>query len=108
MGEGVLAVTENTFKAEVLDAGLPTLVDFWAEWCGPCRRVGPIIEGLAREYGGKVSFAKCNVDQSPALAEKYAILSIPTVILFHEGQVVDRIVGARGKADYKTWLDSKV
>ena len=108
MAEGVLAVTDSTFKAEVLDAELPTLVDFWAEWCGPCRKVGPIIEELAGEYAGKVRVAKLNVDDNSATPVKYGIMSIPTLILFKGGQVADKIIGVRGKSDYKKWIDERI
>jgi thioredoxin 1 len=108
MAEGVLAVTDATFEAEVVKATLPTVVDFWAEWCGPCRKVGPIIEELANDYAGKVKFAKVNVDDNSATPVKFGILSIPTIILFKDGVLVDKMIGARGKADFKAWLDSKL
>ena len=108
MAEGVLAVTDATFQAQVLDAELPTVVDFWAEWCGPCRKVSPIIEELAGDYVGKVRFAKVNVDENSATPVKYGIMSIPTIILFKGGKAADKVVGARSKADYKSWIDSKL
>jgi len=108
MAEGVLNVTDATFQAEVLDAELPTVVDLWAEWCGPCRMVSPIMEELATEYAGKVRFAKMDVDENAATAVKFGIMSIPTVILFKGGEALDKMVGARSKADYKAWIDSKI
>ncbi len=108
MADEMIAVTDDTFQAEVLEAELPTVVDFWAEWCGPCRKVGPIIEDLASENAGKVRFAKLNVDENSATPAKHAIMSIPTVILFKDGEVVDKLVGARSKADYQSWIDSKI
>ena len=108
MAEGVLVITDGNFQAEVLDAGQPTVVDFWAEWCGPCRKVGPIIEELAADYGETVRFGKMNVDESSGTPAKFGIMSIPTVILFKGGQAVDKMIGARSKADYKTWVDSKI
>ena len=108
MAEGVVEVSDGTFDAEVLKADLPTLVDFWAEWCGPCRKVGPIIQELAGEYVGKVKFAKLNIDDSAATPVKYGIMSIPTLILFKGGQVADKIIGARGKADFKAWIDARI
>jgi thioredoxin 1 len=108
MAGEVIAVTDQTFQAEVLDSKVPTVVDFWAEWCGPCRKVGPLVEELAAENAAKVRFAKVNVDENPATPAKYAIMSIPTIILFRNGQVVDKLVGARSKADYQNWINAKV
>ena len=108
MAEAIVAVTDAEFQGKVLDAELPTVVDFWAEWCGPCRRVSPTMEELAGEYVGKVQFAKMNVDENSATPVKYAIMSIPTIILFKGGEVVDKTVGARSKGEYKSWIDSKI
>ena len=108
MAEGVIAVTDADFQAQVLDAELPTVVDFWAEWCGPCRMVTPIVEELATEYEGKVRFASMNVDQSSRTATEHGIMSIPTLILFKGGEKLDSMVGARSKADFKSWIDSKI
>jgi len=108
MAEGVVAVSDSDFQSQVLEAELPTVVDFWAEWCGPCRMVSPIVEELAAEYQGKVRFAKMNVDENPATPANYGIMSIPTLILFKDGEVVDKIIGARSKDDFKNWLDSKL
>jgi len=108
MAEGVIVVTDADFKAQVLDGELPTVVDFWAEWCGPCRMVSPIVEELATEYEGKVRFASMNVDHSSKTAAQYGIMSIPTLILFKGGEKVDSMVGARSKADFKSWIDSKI
>ena len=107
MPDAVRAVTDQTFQAEVLDAELPVVVDFWAEWCGPCQKVGPVIEELAAEYEGKVRFAKMNVDGNSATPTTLAIMSIPTIIIFKGGQAVDKMIGARSKADYKSWIDAK-
>ena len=108
MAEGVVAVTDSEFQTQVLEADLPTVVDFWAEWCGPCRMVAPVIEELATEYQGKVRFARMNVDENPTTPAKYGIMSIPTLILFKNGEAVDKIIGARSKDDFKRWLDSKL
>lgn len=87
-----------TFAAEVLDNANPVLVDFWAPWCGPCRMMGPVLEELAGEYEGKVEFCKVNVDDEGELAEKYGVVSIPSIMLFKNGEVVNRSVGAVPKA----------
>ena len=108
MAEGILTITDDSFQAEVLDAELPTVVDFWAEWCGPCRLVGPIIEELAADYEGRARFGKMDVDGNTNTPAKYGIMSIPTVIIFKGGAEVDKMIGARSKADYKSWIDSKI
>ncbi len=86
--------TEANFEEAVLKANAPVLVDFWAEWCGPCRMIGPVVEEISREYNGKAVVGKVNVDENPNIAMKYGIRSIPTLLVFKGGQVVDKIVGA--------------
>ena len=86
-------VTDETFKELVLDSPLPTLVDFWAPWCGPCRMIAPIVEDLARDYAGRIAFAKVNTDENVEMAGRLGIMGIPTLILFKDGQEVDRVVG---------------
>ncbi len=108
MAEGVQAITDADFEAQVVKAELPTVVDFWAEWCGPCRRVAPIMEELAAEYAGKVHFLKMNVDDNTATPTKFGIMSIPTIIFFKNGAPVEKIVGARAKADFKAWIDANL
>ncbi len=91
-------INEQNFQ-ELISSGKPTVVDFWAEWCGPCRRMTPIIEELAAQYAGQVNIGKCNVDESQSLAASFGVMSIPTIVFFNAaGQEVSRIVGAQGKA----------
>jgi len=95
----MLILTDVSFENEVLKSELPVLVDFFAEWCGPCKMQGPIIEELAKEVEGRVKLVEVNVDEAPKTAQKYGIMSIPTLVLFKGGQVVKQMVGFRGKED---------
>ena len=92
------AVTEETFEAEVLNSSKPVIVDYWAEWCGPCRQVAPVLEEIASEYGDKIDVVKLNIDENPAISQRYKIMAIPTMSVFQGGQVVKQIVGAKPKA----------
>ena len=103
-----LAVTDKTFAEAVIQSDQPVLVDFWAEWCAPCRALGPAIESLAEDYEGRAVVAKVDIDSNQEIARKFGIRSIPTVMLFDKGQVVDTFVGVRPKADYATSLDKVV
>jgi thioredoxin 1 len=102
--------TDANFEEEVLTAEQPVVVDFWAPWCGPCRVVDPIIEDLAAQHVGRVKFMKLNVDDNPATATRYNVLSIPTVILFEHGEPQDTVIGARSKSHYESawerWLQA--
>ena len=99
------AVTESTFEHEVLQADKPVLVDFWAEWCGPCHAVAPILDRIVEERHGELRLVKVNIDEEPEIAERYGIASIPTMILFKGGQIVDQVVGLVDKGSLQQLLD---
>jgi len=104
-GDKILILSKDNFDDTVNNSEKPVFVDFWASWCGPCRAIAPVMDELAEEYDGKVVIAKVNVDNEREIAAKFRIMSIPTVILFKSGQVVEKIVGARSKAEFKNILD---
>ena len=101
----IVTLTDDNFATEVLQSGQPILVDFWAEWCGPCKMLAPILDELAEEYNGRVKIGKVNIDDHQSLAAQYGIRSIPTLLLFHQGQVADQLVGLRSKRDLKNSFD---
>ena len=98
MADGIATLTDSTFDEEIGAADAPVIVDFWAEWCGPCKMIAPILEEIAGEQAGKVVIAKLNVDDNPDVARRYEVLSIPTLLVFQEGELRKRLVGAKGKA----------
>ena len=101
-----IAVSENDFDKEVLESGTPVLVDFWADWCGPCKMIAPSIDELASELDGQIKFAKVDVDENPGIAMKYGIRGIPTLLVFKDGAPVDQMVGAQTKSDIKKRLEA--
>ena len=103
-----VAVTDDTFDTEVRNADVPVVVDFWAEWCGPCKMIGPALEELAEEYGGKIKIAKVNVDENPSSPGQLCVRGIPALFLFKDGEVVSNKIGAAPKAALKSWIDSSI
>ena len=103
--QNIVSLTRENFAKEVLQSTTPVLVDFWAEWCGPCKMIAPILDELADEYNGRVRIGKVNIDEQQALAAEYSVRAIPTLLLFKQGQVADHIVGLRSKRDLKASFD---
>lgn len=106
MSDNIIAVTDATFEEDVLKSDVPVLVDFWAEWCGPCKMIAPILEEIAVEYDGKIRIAKLNIDENPATPPRYGIRGIPTLMLFKAGNVEATKVGAVSKSQLSAFLDS--
>jgi thioredoxin 1 len=103
--EKIVTITDDNFQNEVLNSDTPVLVDFWAEWCGPCRMVAPVLDQLADEMNGKVRIAKLNVDENQRIAYQYQVSSIPTFILFKGGQMADRTMGAMPKSAFQSFIE---
>ena len=104
MSELTKAVTDESFRQDVLEAPGPVLVDFWAEWCGPCKAVAPVLDELAKDYAGKLTVAKVNIDDNPMTPNEYAVRGIPTMLLFRDGKLLDAKVGALPKSALKDWI----
>jgi thioredoxin 1 len=101
----IINLTQDNFAKEVLESSTPILVDFWAEWCGPCKMIAPVLDELADEYDGKVRIGKVNIDNEQGLAAEYGVRAIPTLLLFQKGQVAEQIVGLKSKRDLKNSFD---
>tara|TARA_R100001143_G_scaffold63565_1_gene71967 strand:+ start:2481 stop:2807 length:327 start_codon:yes stop_codon:yes gene_type:complete len=108
MNDNISHVSDDSFEDDVLNAGSPVLVDFWAEWCGPCKMIAPVLEDLADEYAGKIKICKIDVDQHKQTAEKYNVKGIPTLIIFNNGDAVGKKVGALSKAQLSAFIDSTI
>jgi thioredoxin 1 len=101
----IITLNKDNFTQKVLNSTTPVLVDFWAEWCGPCKMIAPVLDELADEYSGKVQIAKINIDENQELAAEYGVRAIPTLLIFQHGQVAEQIVGLRSKRDLKASFD---
>jgi thioredoxin len=105
MAAGIVTLTSNTFDETIAGSDTPVVVDFWAEWCGPCKMIAPILGEIAEEQHGNVTIAKLNVDENPDLAMRYGVMSIPTLLIFKDGEIAKKIVGAKGKGQLLQELD---
>lgn len=108
MSEDVAVITDVNFDAEVLKSSIPVLVDFWAAWCGPCKQLAPVIDELAKEYKGKIKVGKFDTEENNAVPAKFGITAIPTLILFKNGQAVNKMIGVKSRKDLKATLDAQL
>ncbi len=108
MSENVKEITDASFKQDVLESDVPVLVDFWAPWCGPCKAIAPILEGVAKDFAGKVSICKLNVDESPEMSSQFGVMSIPTLILFKDGNIEATKVGAVTKSQLTAFIEGNL
>ena len=108
MSENIVHLSDDTFEDEVINTEGPVLVDYWADWCGPCKMIAPILDEIASEYKDKIKIAKLNIDENPATPPKYGIRGIPTLLLFKGGQVVQQLVGVKSKAEIKKVIDENI
>ena len=103
-----IQISDDTFEGNVIKKGQPIIVDFWAEWCGPCKQIGPILEEISDEYNGKITIGKLDVDENPETPGKFQIRGIPTMLLFNNGELIDTKVGMSSKADLTEWIDKNI
>lgn len=108
MGDRIIHIIDSTFEQQVLNSEKPVMVDYWAEWCGPCKMIAPILDEIADEYGSKLTVAKLNVDENPATPQKYAVRGIPTLMIFKDGEVAGTKVGAVSKSQLAAFIDSVI
>ena len=108
MNDNIINLTTDAFEQEVINSDMPVLVDFWADWCGPCKMIAPFIDELANDYAGKAKVCKVNIDEQMALAERFMVMTIPTVLVFKGGEIAEKSVGAKSKADFAAMLDKSL